>query len=100
MRMTDLAHRLRLSPSGLTRRIDGLVRLGYVDRVACASDRRVMYAALTDAGFDYLRRVAPDHVSSVRRHFLSGLSESELATITAVFRRIRERLDDGATVPA
>ncbi len=100
LRMSDLANRLRLSPSGLTRRIDGLVSLGYVDRVACAEDRRVMYAALTDTGMDYLRRVAPDHVASVRRHFLDGLDADELATIAAVFGRIRSRLRDDATVPA
>ena len=33
MRMVDLAAALHLSPSGLTRRLDGLTRDGYVDRV-------------------------------------------------------------------
>jgi len=40
LRMTDLAGRLRLSPSGITRRIDGLVRAGLVERRQCPSDRR------------------------------------------------------------
>src|SRR5512135_1416471 len=40
LRMSDLAARLHLSPSGMTRRIDGLVRCGLVERRQCATDRR------------------------------------------------------------
>ena len=44
LRMCDLAQTLRLSPSGLTRRIDGLAKQGYVTREPSADDRRVMLA--------------------------------------------------------
>src|SRR5688500_18751506 len=50
MRMCDLAANLQLSPSGLTRRLDGLVRRGDVTRTPSSTDRRVMLAVLTDAG--------------------------------------------------
>ena len=50
LRMCDLAARLHLSPSGLTRRLDGLVRPAYVAREPSAHDRRVTLAVLTDAG--------------------------------------------------
>src|SRR3954453_7769467 len=50
LRMCDLAGRLQLSPSGLTRRLDGLVRAGLVQRRGSDSDRRVMLAALTPKG--------------------------------------------------
>src|SRR6266508_4512783 len=50
MRMCDLAANLQLSPSGLTRRLDGLVRSGYVDRRPSSADRRVMLAILTEPG--------------------------------------------------
>ena len=48
MRMCDLAAALRLSPSGLTRRLDGMVKAGWVERASCSADRRVMYAHLTE----------------------------------------------------
>src|SRR5580765_3066627 len=92
LRMTELAGRLRLSPSGLTRRIDGLVRQGYVERVSCPSDRRVAYASLTDAGYERLKEVAPLHVASVRRHFLDGLDPEQMEVVAAVFCAIRARL--------
>ena len=50
LRMTDLARRLHLSPSGITRRIDGLVRAGLVERRQCPSDRRGSNAVLTEEG--------------------------------------------------
>src|SRR2546422_1032357 len=47
LRMTELSDRVRLSPSGLTRLVDRLVRGGLVKRGRCASDRRGTYAILT-----------------------------------------------------
>ena len=59
MRMCDLAVALQLSPSGLTRRLDGLVSTGLVERVANPADRRVMFAALTAKGYDKLYGARP-----------------------------------------
>ena len=68
LRMAELASRLLLSPSGLTRRIDGLVRDGLVARQACPSDGRGSFAVLTDAGFERLSVAAVTHVEGVRRY--------------------------------
>ena len=73
LRMCDLAGRLRLSPSGLTRRLDGLVKGGLVARQPSSEDRRVSLAVLTPAGVDALVAAAPDHVASVRHHLLRHL---------------------------
>ncbi len=83
LRMTDLATRLRLSPSGITRRIDGLVRAGLVERKRCPSDRRGFNAALTAEGMRRLREAAPTHVRGVHAHFVDQLSERQLANLTA-----------------
>ena len=50
MRRVDLADRLLLSPSGVTRLLDGLQRLGVVENGACANDKRVTYAVITPVG--------------------------------------------------
>ncbi|MGB8861068.1 MAG: MarR family transcriptional regulator [Ilumatobacteraceae bacterium] len=94
MRMCDLAGALRLSPSGLTRRLDGLVKAGWVDRSACDSDRRVMYAHLTSAGRRKMDDAAPDHVDSVRRHFIEPLGAKGVQQLSLLFGRIREHLHD------
>ena len=92
MRMCDLAAALRLSPSGLTRRLDGLVRHGLVERRASPTDRRVMHAHLTPKGLALLQRAAPDHVASVRRHLLEPLDTGQIEQLAAIFGAVRSRL--------
>ena len=91
LRMCDLAERLHLSPSGLTRRLDGLVRLGLVAREPSAADRRVTLAVLTDAGVAALDAAAPTHVDGVRRHFLGHLSRTQVRQLGNVFDTLRRR---------
>ncbi len=88
MRMSDLASRLRLSPSGATRRIDGLVRSGFVERQQCPSDRRGSYGVLTEAGQRKLEAAAPTHVEGVRRHFIDRLSDRQLANLAAALAHV------------
>ncbi len=88
LRMTDLADRLRLSPSGITRRIDGLVRAGLVERHRCPSDRRGSNAVLTAEGLRRLRAAAPSHVRGVRAHFIDQLSEQELAEVASALAHV------------
>ena len=88
LRMTDLAGRLRLSPSGITRRIDGLVRAGLVQRQQCPSDRRGSNAVMTDEGLRRLRAAAPTHVRGVRAHFVDQLSEQQLANIASALAAV------------
>ena len=94
MRMCDLAEALQLSPSGLTRRLDGMVKAGLVERASCASDRRVMWAVLTPAGWDKMRDAAPAHVAGVRRHILDPLGPEGVRQLGELFGRIRQHLNN------
>lgn len=92
MRMCDLAGQLRLSPSGLTRRLDGLVKSGLVSREPSGDDRRVMLAVLTDEGYRLLERAAPHHVAGVRAHFLDLLTAAEVKALGSAFGKVRAAL--------
>ena len=81
LRMTELAEQLLLSPSGLTRRLDGLVRDGLVARRSCPSDRRGSYAVLTEYGRQRLEEAAPTHVDGVRRHFIDRLTRQQVLAL-------------------
>jgi DNA-binding MarR family transcriptional regulator len=89
MRMNDLALLLHLSPSGLTRRLDALVRRGWVRRERCPSDRRGSLAVLTDEGFKRLEAAAPTHVRGVREHFISRLSARQLSNLGSALSAVR-----------
>ncbi|MEY4174858.1 MAG: hypothetical protein RI900_2023 [Actinomycetota bacterium] len=92
MRMCDLSSALRLSPSGLTRRLDTMVRNGWVERRACEYDRRVLYAHLTPEGFTKLEDAAPTHVDGVRRHLVQPLGPDDMAALGRLFTKVRQHL--------
>jgi DNA-binding MarR family transcriptional regulator len=88
LRMRDLADRVLLSRSGLTRRIDRLEQVGYVERAACETDRRGSYARLTDAGRERLLTAMPVHVRGIADHFIAPLDAAELASIGATLAKV------------
>lgn len=100
MRMCDLADVLQLSPSGLTRRLDGLVKGGLVERQPSPLDGRVMMAVLTDSGHRVLAETAPAHVESVRRHIFDHLDTGQVDAMATIFRAIADGLVDDATTAA
>jgi DNA-binding MarR family transcriptional regulator len=96
LRMCDLAAQLRLSPSGLTRRLDGLVTGKLVRREPSSCDRRVMLATITELGLQTLVAAAPGHVDSVRARFLDHLTPTEIKVLANVFGKLRTSLESSA----
>ena len=78
LRMSELADRLVLSRSGVTRLVDRLEAESLVERTSCDTDRRGSWATLTDAGHTRLRRAAPTHLRGVAEHFLDRIPPAEL----------------------
>ncbi|MFD3805096.1 MarR family winged helix-turn-helix transcriptional regulator [Streptomyces sp. NPDC058611] len=92
MRMSDLATATLQSKSRLSHQITRMETAGLVRRVNCESDRRGLYAVLTDEGMETMRKVAPHHVASVRRHFIDLLPPEALAALRASLRPVAEHL--------
>jgi DNA-binding MarR family transcriptional regulator len=88
MRMCDLADRVLLSRSGLTRLADRLERDGLICRAKCSADARGSFACLTEAGHDILARARQTHLEGVRRHFLEHLGQQELECLSAAWERV------------
>jgi DNA-binding MarR family transcriptional regulator len=94
MRRVDLAQQVLLTPSGITRLLDGLQRAGYVEKAACDSDARVVYAKLTDPGRDKLRTATEDHVASIRSLFGERFTDEELETLCDFLERLQPDTSD------
>ena len=92
LKMCDLAERLRLSRSGLTRRMDGVLKAKYVAQVRDNQDGRVVFAHLTKKGFDFIKKVAPHHLESVRRRMIDLLSVAELKAFGSGFEKISKNV--------
>ena len=87
LRMTELADRVLLSRSGLTRLVDRLARDGLVHRQACPDDPRGTLAVLTDAGLERLRTAWPTHLRGVAAH-LGRLSPAEVEQLTLLMAKL------------
>jgi DNA-binding MarR family transcriptional regulator len=92
LRMNDLADRVLLSRSGLTRLVDRLEREGLVERHACASDARGLFAVLTAAGQRRLAGATPTYHRCIRECFLDRIGADELRQVAATASRLAGEL--------
>jgi DNA-binding MarR family transcriptional regulator len=88
MRRVDLADRLQLSPSGVTRLLEGLEALGLMERHVCTSDLRVAYAVITAAGRERLAQASCSHLGAVRSVFEDRFDEAELVLLGELLDRL------------
>ncbi|MCU1659263.1 MAG: transcriptional regulator, MarR family [Pseudonocardiales bacterium] len=88
LRMAELADRVLLSRSGLTRLVDRLQAEGLVRRERSPDDARGTYTVLTDAGMGRLRRAAPIHLDGIERHWLAHFSDEELGRLGSLLDRL------------
>jgi DNA-binding MarR family transcriptional regulator len=97
LRMSDLASRVVLSPSGVTRAVDQLERRGLVERCVFEGDKRGSLATLTAGGRALLRKAANVHVLGLREHFLRHMSRAELEHLTTALEAILD--GEGSPLP-
>ena len=95
LRRVDLTGRVLLTASGITRLLDGLERSALVERVACDTDRRVVYARLTEAGERKLREASRTHVAGIDELFTERFSEEERATLASLLGRLSGAIPEG-----
>jgi DNA-binding MarR family transcriptional regulator len=92
VRMNDLATRLNWSKSRLSHQLARMQARGLVERAECPSDARGAFAVLGPAGLAEIRRAAPMHVESVRRHLIDVLDAEQLAHLATIAERVVEHL--------
>lgn len=92
-RAGDLADRLAVEPSTLTRNVDRLVAGGWVERRPGSTNRREVLVAATDRG-----RALVDEVSERRRRelaeVLERVPEADRAVVVAGMRALRTAMDE------
>ncbi|MEV8630206.1 MarR family transcriptional regulator [Streptosporangium sp. NPDC051023] len=88
LRMNDLAERVLLSRSGLTRLVDRLQREGLVEREICHSDARGLFAVLTEGGAVRLAEATPTYLRGIRTQFLGTLGPEELRRCASTLNKL------------
>jgi DNA-binding MarR family transcriptional regulator len=100
LRMTELAGRVLLSRSGLTRLVDRMVRDGCVRREPDPQDARGVLAVLTDAGFERLKEASPTHLDGITRYVVDRLSAEQLSAWGSASECLAEPASEGGAEPA
>jgi DNA-binding MarR family transcriptional regulator len=87
-RARDLAAHLLWSTSRLAHHVGRMEQRGLVARQPCADDARGALISLTEQGRDTLRKAAPPHVASVRRHIIDLLTVEEVAALDTIAGKV------------
>jgi DNA-binding MarR family transcriptional regulator len=89
LRQVEIAERVLLSHSGLSRLLDRMEKEGLVERVTCPGDRRSFHVQLTSAGSEMLERMWPVYARGIAEDFLPAFGSNP--------REVRETLESIAT---
>lgn len=95
IRMRQLADRVILSKSGVTRLIDRLVVDGLVERSACETDARGAEAVLTPAGLERLRAASQTHLRGIEHHFLEAVDPADVPVLTRALTSLADAAGPG-----
>ncbi|HET9649292.1 MAG TPA: MarR family transcriptional regulator [Microlunatus sp.] len=95
LRMSELATAVHQSRSRLTHTISRMEKDQLVARVGCPTDRRGVWATLTDTGMDTLRLAAPHHVAAVRRLFVDAVDDDDYRAVGRAFEAVIEATEPG-----
>lgn len=97
LRMVDLASRLVIAKSAVTKTVDRLEARGLLRRERDAGDRRTVYAALTVSGETVFDQARPAYLASIERHFAGRLDDAVLRQLHRLPSQVIERRRWGAT---
>lgn len=81
LRMQELAARVVLSRSRVSRLVDEIARAGMVDKQPDPADGRAALAVITGPGRQELHRTAPVYLERIRANFSSHLSQDQLQAV-------------------
>jgi DNA-binding MarR family transcriptional regulator len=86
--MSELAQRVVLSRTRVSRIVDELVAAGLVWREGNPDDGRSAFAVLTEDGLARYRTAAPHYLAGIEREFADGLSDAELKSVVTALRKV------------
>src|ERR1700712_4525317 len=90
LRMTILAERVLLTPSGVSHLVTRLERQGLVSRSVDEGDRRSFFAVLTPSGRRRLREARATHNEVIRSRLTRRLNADQLAALGSLWEALEE----------
>jgi DNA-binding MarR family transcriptional regulator len=88
LRLSELADRVLLSRSNLTRLLDRLEKKELLRREPCPSDRRGTFAVLTEAGAAMQKKMWAIYSQGIAEYFGDRLSDEEVKVMQQMLKKI------------
>jgi DNA-binding MarR family transcriptional regulator len=88
--MSDIAKKMGHSTAAATGLVDRLEKLGYVERVSAAEDRRKIMVRITTKGVELVSRMRKE-IATDLASILAGMDEEEAETVEHTNRALRNR---------
>src|SRR6516165_6469111 len=88
LQILEIASRTNTVVPGITGLIDRLEQAGFVNRLRCAKDRRVIHVALTDQGIKTLADI-DEPLLALHRKLLGHLPEGDLQGLIRLLEKLR-----------
>lgn len=86
--ISELAKRVRLSPSHVSRLVIDLEHQGFVERQRSSTDSRSTRATIAEAGRKQLREAGSTYLSTIRALLLDPLTKRDVKQLVRVWERI------------
>lgn len=90
LRVQQLAERVVLSRTRVSRLVEDMTIAGLVDKRHDVLDRRVTWCSITDSGRSAFRETAPIYMSAVERHFSRFLTGDEADSLAATLYKLAQ----------
>jgi DNA-binding MarR family transcriptional regulator len=87
--ISDLAERIHLSPSQVSRIAIELERKGLIERQRSEHDSRSTEVAITDAGRAQLQAAAPTYLQTIRGRLFDPLTQRDVKQLARIWERIQ-----------
>jgi DNA-binding MarR family transcriptional regulator len=93
LRLSELAEKVLLTRSNLTRLVDRLENAGLLQRQSCPSDRRGTFAVLTESGLAMQEQMWPIYAEGIKEYFASQINDDEVEVLQQVLGRMLVNLE-------
>ena len=92
--LQQIGEKILITSGSVTYNIDKLEKRELLRRVPSPSDRRVIYAEITDQGRELFDRIFPEHAAEVHQ-IMSGLSEEETEMASTLLKKLGKGAERG-----
>ncbi len=82
-----IGEKVLIASSSITYVVDKLEKKRFIDRKPCPKDRRITYAAITEAGTDVMNDIFPKHRDAIEE-ICSGLDEKEKMMVIEQLKKL------------